>query len=88
MFWFLPGLRGIIEYILLMPYRILCALTGGGYTEEAWRKVLEILLREYTEREKQALQVSNRISLQRLHEIMSQNGAVKCISLCLYMFSE
>ncbi|XP_029912026.1 dnaJ homolog subfamily C member 22 [Myripristis murdjan] len=57
MFWFLPGLRGIIEYILLMPYRILCALTGGGYTEEAWRKVLEILLREYTEREKQALQV-------------------------------
>ncbi|XP_071372843.1 dnaJ homolog subfamily C member 22 [Centroberyx affinis] len=57
MFWFLPWLRGVVEYILLMPYRILCALTGGGYAEEAWRKVLEILLKEYTEREKKALQV-------------------------------
>lgn len=41
-----------------MPYRILCVLTGGGYNEEAWRKVLEILLKEYTQREKEALQVS------------------------------
>ncbi|KAM3871813.1 dnaJ homolog subfamily C member 22 [Diretmus argenteus] len=56
-FWFLPWLRGVLEYILLIPYRILYALTGGGYTEEAWRKVLEVLLKEYTEREKEALQV-------------------------------
>ncbi|KAM4611112.1 dnaJ homolog subfamily C member 22 isoform 2-T2 [Polymixia lowei] len=56
-FWFLPWLRGTLEYFLLIPYRILCALTGGGYTEEAWRKVLDILLKEYTEREKDALQV-------------------------------
>ncbi|CAJ1085203.1 dnaJ homolog subfamily C member 22 [Xyrichtys novacula] len=56
-FWFLPWLRNVLEYILLMPYRILCVFTGGGYYEEAWRKVLEILLREYTEKEKEALQV-------------------------------
>lgn len=56
-FWFLPWLRSVLEYLLLMPYRILCVLTGGGYYEEAWRKVLEILLKEYTEREKEALQV-------------------------------
>ncbi|XP_017270512.1 dnaJ homolog subfamily C member 22 [Kryptolebias marmoratus] len=56
-FWFLPWLRGALEYALLMPYRVLCALTGGGYHEEAWRKVLEILLKEYTQREKEALQV-------------------------------
>lgn len=34
-------------------------LTGGGYYEDAWRKVLEILLKEYTEREKEALKVRN-----------------------------
>lgn len=56
-FWFLPWLRGVVEYVLLMPYRILCALTGGGYYEEGWKKVLEILLREYSEREREALQV-------------------------------
>ncbi|XP_071332327.1 dnaJ homolog subfamily C member 22 [Trachinotus anak] len=56
-FWFLPWLRSVLEYILLMPYRILCVLTGGGYYEETWRKVLEILLKEYTEKEKEALQV-------------------------------
>lgn len=44
-----------------MPYRIFCFFTGGGYYEEAWRKVLEILLREYTEEEKDALQVSGLI---------------------------
>ncbi|KAF1390496.1 hypothetical protein PFLUV_G00058670 [Perca fluviatilis] len=57
MFWFLPWLRNVFEYILLIPYRLLCVLTGGGYYEDAWRKVLEILLKEYTEREKEALQV-------------------------------
>ncbi|XP_061592124.1 dnaJ homolog subfamily C member 22 [Cololabis saira] len=56
-FWFLPWLRGVIEYVFLMPYRILCALTGGGYQDEAWRRVLEILLRDYTEKEREALQV-------------------------------
>ncbi|XP_028266189.1 dnaJ homolog subfamily C member 22 [Parambassis ranga] len=56
-FWFLPGLRSVLEYILLMPYQILCALTGGGYYEESWRKLLEILLKEYSEREKEALKV-------------------------------
>ncbi|XP_035512859.1 dnaJ homolog subfamily C member 22 [Morone saxatilis] len=56
-FWFLPWLRSVLEYILLMPYRVLCFLTGGGYYEEAWKKVLEILLKEYTEKEKEALQV-------------------------------
>ncbi|KAK2897647.1 hypothetical protein Q8A73_014027 [Channa argus] len=56
-FWFLPWLRGVLEYVVLMPYRILCVLTGGGYYEETWRKLLEILLKEYTEREKDALQV-------------------------------
>ncbi|KAM6981661.1 dnaJ homolog subfamily C member 22 isoform 1-T2 [Tautogolabrus adspersus] len=56
-FWFLPWLRSVLEYILLTPYRILCVITGGGYYEEAWRKVLDILLKEYTEKEKEALQV-------------------------------
>ncbi|CAL8319878.1 unnamed protein product [Merluccius merluccius] len=56
-FWFFPWLRSVVEYVLLIPYRILCALMGGGYTEEAWKKVLEILLREHTEREKDALHV-------------------------------
>ncbi|XP_054465820.1 dnaJ homolog subfamily C member 22 [Anoplopoma fimbria] len=56
-FWFLPWLKNVVEYILLIPYRLLCALTGGGYYEDAWRKVLEILLKEYTEREKEALKV-------------------------------
>ncbi|CAL8366695.1 unnamed protein product [Lota lota] len=56
-FWFFPWLRSLVEYMLLIPYRILCAITGGGYTEEAWKKVLEILLREYTEREIDALHV-------------------------------
>ncbi|XP_012679659.2 dnaJ homolog subfamily C member 22 [Clupea harengus] len=58
MFWFLPWLRGVLEYFLLLPYRILCMLTGGiGYSEEAWRKVLDILLQEHTERERLALKV-------------------------------
>ncbi|XP_073326522.1 dnaJ homolog subfamily C member 22 [Pagrus major] len=68
-FWFLPWLRSVIEYILLMPYRILCVFTGGGYYEEAWRKVLEILLREYTEREKEALQVLSLQAEASLEEI-------------------
>ncbi|TNN82466.1 DnaJ subfamily C member 22 [Liparis tanakae] len=57
MFWFLPWLRNVFEYILLIPYRLLCVLTGGGYYEDAWRKVLEILLKEYTKKEKDALKV-------------------------------
>ncbi|XP_029993624.1 dnaJ homolog subfamily C member 22 [Sphaeramia orbicularis] len=69
MFWFLPWLRGALEYILLMPYRILCALTGGGYYEEAWRKVLEILLKEYTEKEKEALQILSLKAEASLEEI-------------------
>ncbi|XP_068589957.1 dnaJ homolog subfamily C member 22 isoform X1 [Cebidichthys violaceus] len=56
-FWFLPWLKNVFEYILLMPYRLLCVLTGGGYYEDAWKKVLEILLKEYTEKEKEALKV-------------------------------
>uniref|UniRef100_A0AAV2LYL4 J domain-containing protein n=1 Tax=Knipowitschia caucasica TaxID=637954 RepID=A0AAV2LYL4_KNICA len=36
---------------------ILCALTGGGYYDEAWRKVLDILLKEYTEKEREALKI-------------------------------
>uniref|UniRef100_A0A665X907 DnaJ homolog subfamily C member 22 n=1 Tax=Echeneis naucrates TaxID=173247 RepID=A0A665X907_ECHNA len=43
-FWFLPWLRSVLEYILLMPYRILCALTGGGYYEETWRRVHDLEL--------------------------------------------
>lgn len=57
-FWFLPWLRNVLEYFILMPYHILCAITGGGYYEEAWKKVLEIILKEYTEKEKVALRVS------------------------------
>ncbi|KAM7411917.1 hypothetical protein PAMA_021747 [Pampus argenteus] len=68
-FWFLPWLRNVFEYILLMPYRILCALTGGGYYEEAWRKMLEILLKEYTVREKEALQVLSLEANASLEEI-------------------
>lgn len=67
-FWFLPWLRNVLEYILLIPYRVLCVLTGGGYYEDAWRKVLEILLKEYTEREREALQVSKRITLEMLYK--------------------
>ncbi|XP_021174128.2 dnaJ homolog subfamily C member 22 isoform X2 [Fundulus heteroclitus] len=68
-FWFLPWLRSVLEYFLLMPYRILCALTGGGYHEEAWRKVLEILLKEYTEREKEALKILSLETEASLEEI-------------------
>ncbi|XP_034028304.1 dnaJ homolog subfamily C member 22 [Thalassophryne amazonica] len=68
-FWFFPWLRTTLEYILLMPYRILCALTGGGYYEDAWRKMLEILLKEYTEREKEALQVLSLEAEASLEEI-------------------
>uniref|UniRef100_W5L0K6 DnaJ homolog subfamily C member 22 n=1 Tax=Astyanax mexicanus TaxID=7994 RepID=W5L0K6_ASTMX len=57
MFWFFPWLRGALEYVLLLPYQILCALTGGRYYEESWRKVLEILLNEYSKREMDALKV-------------------------------
>lgn len=62
-FWFLPWLRSMLEYILLMPYRILCFFTGGSYYEEVWKKVLEILLREYTEREREALKVSHLVKI-------------------------
>ncbi|KPP61741.1 dnaJsubfamily C member 22-like [Scleropages formosus] len=55
--WFFPWLQGLLEYLLLLPYRILCALTGAGYPEESWKKVLEILLREYSQKEKEALEV-------------------------------
>lgn len=68
-FWFLPWLRSVLEYFLLMPYRILCFFTGGGYYEEAWKKVLEILLREYTEREKHALQILSLETEATLEEI-------------------
>ncbi|XP_062871676.1 dnaJ homolog subfamily C member 22 [Trichomycterus rosablanca] len=57
MFWFFPWLRGVMEFCLLLPYRILCALTGGSYYEESWRKVLEILLNEYSKKEIEALKV-------------------------------
>ncbi|KAL2104079.1 hypothetical protein ACEWY4_000947 [Coilia grayii] len=58
MFWFLPWLKRLFEFFLLLPYRLFCVVTGGiGYSEEAWRKVLEILLNEYTERERLALKV-------------------------------
>ncbi|XP_062314505.1 dnaJ homolog subfamily C member 22 [Osmerus eperlanus] len=56
-FWFFPWLRGVVEYLLLIPYRMLCFFTGGGYTEEAWKKVLEILLKEYSHQEREALRV-------------------------------
>lgn len=62
MFWFLPWLRSMLEYILLMPYRLLCFFTGGGYYEEVWKKVLEILLKEYSEREREALKVSHLVT--------------------------
>ncbi|XP_058265868.1 dnaJ homolog subfamily C member 22 [Hemibagrus wyckioides] len=57
MFWFFPWLRGVVEYFLLLPYRILCAMTGGSYYEESWKKVLEILLNEYSKREIEAMKV-------------------------------
>ncbi|XP_036446897.1 dnaJ homolog subfamily C member 22 isoform X2 [Colossoma macropomum] len=57
MFWFFPWLRGVVEYFLLLPYQILCTLTGGSYYEKSWRKVLEILLNEYSKREIDAMKV-------------------------------
>ncbi|KAM9445083.1 dnaJ homolog subfamily C member 22 isoform 1-T2 [Clarias gariepinus] len=57
MFWFIPWLRGVVEFFLLLPYQILCALTGGSYYEESWKKVLEILLNEYSKREIEAMKV-------------------------------
>ncbi|KAJ8397059.1 hypothetical protein AAFF_G00011130 [Aldrovandia affinis] len=69
--WFFPWLRGLLEYLLLLPYRVLCTVTGGGGggAEEAWRKVLEILLRDYSQREKEALEllsVSEKASLEEI----------------------
>ncbi|XP_051516357.1 dnaJ homolog subfamily C member 22-like [Myxocyprinus asiaticus] len=56
-FWFLPWLRGLLEYFLLLPYRLLCSLTGGSFYEDSWRKVLEILLNEYSKKEMEALTI-------------------------------
>nr|XP_057940600.1 dnaJ homolog subfamily C member 22-like [Doryrhamphus excisus] len=68
-FWFLPWLRNVLEYIFLMPYRILCVFTGGGYYEETWKKMLEILLKDYTEKEKEALELLSLGSEASLEEI-------------------
>ncbi|KAK9515353.1 hypothetical protein VZT92_026005 [Zoarces viviparus] len=77
-FWFLPWLKNVFEYILLMPYRLLCVLTGGGYYEDAWKKVLEILLKEYTEKEKEALKVFSLDAEASLEDITrSYRGLVK-----------
>jgi len=74
-FWFFPWLRSAVEYLLLLPYRLLCAVMGGGYTEEAWRKVLEVLLREYTEREREALHVG----------LLWSICMYVCVYLCMYV---
>ncbi len=58
-FWFIPWLKGLLGYFLLLPYRLLCVLTGGGFYEESWRKVLEIILNEYSKKEMEALKVSS-----------------------------
>ncbi|XP_049610414.1 dnaJ homolog subfamily C member 22 [Syngnathus scovelli] len=70
MFWFFPWLRSALEYVLLMPYRFLCVVTGGDYYEEAWKKMLEILLlKDYTEEEKKALEVLSLGAQASLEEI-------------------
>lgn len=56
--WFFPWLQGVLEYFLLLPYKVLRALTGAGLPEESWKKVLEVLIREYSQREKEAMQVN------------------------------
>ncbi|KAM9785525.1 dnaJ homolog subfamily C member 22 [Neosynchiropus ocellatus] len=58
--WFLPWLRAVIEGVLLLPYGVLRVLTGAGRYEQAWRRVLEVLLRECSQREREALQVRPR----------------------------
>lgn len=68
--WFFPWLGGALEHLLLLPYRVLCAFTGGGgVAEESWRKLLEILLHEYNQREREALKllsVSEEASLEEI----------------------
>uniref|UniRef100_A0A671TB04 DnaJ homolog subfamily C member 22 n=1 Tax=Sinocyclocheilus anshuiensis TaxID=1608454 RepID=A0A671TB04_9TELE len=56
-FWFIPWLKGLLEYFLLLPYRLLCVLTGGGFYEETWKKMLEIILNEYSKKEMEALKI-------------------------------
>ncbi|XP_076876990.1 dnaJ homolog subfamily C member 22 [Brachyhypopomus gauderio] len=56
-FWFFPWLRGVVEFFLLLPYRFLCALTGGNYYEESWQRVFDILLNEYSKKETAAMKV-------------------------------
>lgn len=56
-FWFFPWLKGVLEYFLLLPYRLLCLLTGGGFYEESWRKMLEIILNEFSKKEMEALKI-------------------------------
>lgn len=68
-FWFLPWLRSVLEYMLLMPYRILCIFIGGGYYENAWRELLKILLKEFSEKEREALQVLSLEAEASLEEI-------------------
>lgn len=75
-----------------MPYRILCFFTGGGYYEEAWKKVLDILLKEYTEREREALQVSNLIILEHFYEYQDpslhavhQTEHIQCVKSLLWL---
>ncbi|XP_072552571.1 dnaJ homolog subfamily C member 22 [Salminus brasiliensis] len=72
MFWFFPWLRGVLEYVLLLPYQILCTLTGGSYYEESWKKVLEILLNEYSQREIDAMKVMSVSEGATLEEITTR----------------
>lgn len=65
-FWFFPWLKGVLEFFLLLPYRILCSLTGGGFYEDSWKKMLEILLNEYGKKEKEALKVREVYSFNQL----------------------
>ncbi|TRZ00037.1 hypothetical protein DNTS_033582 [Danionella cerebrum] len=68
-FWFFPWLKGVLEYCLLLPYRLLCAVTGGGFYEESWNKMLEIILNEYSKKELEALKVLSLTGEASLEEV-------------------
>ncbi|XP_066564660.1 dnaJ homolog subfamily C member 22 [Amia ocellicauda] len=55
--WFFPWLGRLLESCLLLPYRVLCLVTGGRTPEQGWEGLLDWLIREYSERERHALKV-------------------------------
>ncbi|MBN3316200.1 DJC22 protein, partial [Atractosteus spatula] len=70
--WFFPQLQRLLGFFLLLPYRVLCLLTGGGELGglgEDWEIVLEKMLWQHWERERKSREVLSVSSDASLDEI-------------------